>query len=70
MCYVMIIIAIRLSLTDRTGSVRDKRIADEYPLSLPPGSVLRQDLGFMGHHPAGVLIEMPPQEAQRQDTTF
>jgi len=34
-------------------------MADEYPLLLPVGSVLRQNLGLLGHAPAGVLVEMP-----------
>lgn len=39
--------------------MHDKKIADQYPLHLPLGSVIRQDLGFMGHHPVDVLVEMP-----------
>ena len=41
------------------GSMHDKKLADEYPIELPSGSVLRQDLGFLGHAPSGVLIEQP-----------
>jgi len=52
------------------GRVHDKRIADEYPLSLPQGSVLRQDLGFMGHHPVGVLIEMPHKKPKGRVLSF
>jgi len=46
------------------GSTHDqaafrKVIADLYPIELPDGSVLRQDLGFLGHQPQGVSIEQP-----------
>lgn len=41
------------------GSMHDKKIADQYPLHLPAGSVLRQDLGFVGQAPVGVVIEQP-----------
>ena len=41
------------------GSMHDKALADLDPLQLPSGSVLKQDLGFVGHAPAGVVIEMP-----------
>ncbi|GAA4012051.1 hypothetical protein GCM10022408_25810 [Hymenobacter fastidiosus] len=36
------------------GWVHDKKMADEYALHRPAGSVLRQDLGLLGHAPAGV----------------
>ncbi|HFA51022.1 MAG TPA: hypothetical protein ENJ95_18580 [Bacteroidetes bacterium] len=41
------------------GSQHDKSIADEFPIALPPDSVLKQDLGFLGHAPQGVLVEQP-----------
>ena len=50
--------------------MHDKKIADEYPLELPTGSVLRQDLGFMGHYPAGVLIEMPYKKPKNGELSF
>jgi len=43
-----------------SGRVHDKKVVDEYPLHLPVGSVLRQDLGFLSHCPPGVLVERPP----------
>lgn len=52
------------------GSMHDKKLADTYPLHLPGGSVLRQDLGFMGHYPAGVLIEMPHKKPKNGLLTF
>jgi len=50
--------------------VHDKKIADEYPLHLPAGSVLRQDLGFLGHYPPGVVVEMPHKKPPKQELTF
>ena len=38
---------------------------------LPPaGSVLRQDLGLLGHAPAGVLVEMPHKKPPKRELTF
>lgn len=47
-----------LSATE-SGSMHDKAIADEYPIELPLNSVLRQDLGFLGHSPGDITIEQP-----------
>jgi hypothetical protein len=52
------------------GRVHDKKMADEYPLHLPIGSVLRQDLGLLGHAPAGVVVEMPHKKPPKQELTF
>ena len=52
------------------GRVHDKKMADEYPLSLPAGSVLRQDLGLLGHAPAGVVVEMPHKKPPKRELTF
>jgi len=53
-----------------SGRMHDKKIADDYPLHLPPGSVLRQDLGFMGHHPEGVIVEMPHKKPRNGVLSF
>lgn len=53
-----------------TGSVHDKTIADEFPLKLPFASVLKQDLGFLGHNPLGVTIEMPFKKPRNSELTF
>ena len=53
-----------------SGRVHDKKLADEYPLLLPVGSVLRQDLGFLGHHPPGVVVEMPHKKPPKGVLTF
>ena len=53
-----------------SGRVHDKKLADEYPLLLPVGSVLRQDLGFLGHYPPGVLVEMPHKKPPKGGLTF
>ena len=50
--------------------MHDKKIADDYPLCLPAGSVLRQDLGFLGHSPPGVVVEMPQKKPPKQELTF
>lgn len=52
------------------GRVHDKKMADEYALCLPPGSVLRQDLGLLGHAPAGVMVEMPHKKPPKGELTF
>lgn len=53
-----------------SGRVHDKKMADDYPLQLPAGSVLRQDLGLLGHAPAGVLVEMPHKKPPKRELTF
>jgi hypothetical protein len=52
------------------GSVHDKTIADEYPIFLPFKSVLRQDMGFIGHNPEGVIIEIPFKKPKNKDLPF
>lgn len=41
------------------GSTHDKKIIDEQPLSLPTGTTLWQDTGFLGHNPKNVTVKMP-----------
>ena len=53
-----------------SGRVHDKKVADEYPLHLPTGSVLRQDLGLLGHRPPGVRVEMPHKKPPKGELTF
>ena len=52
------------------GSVHDKTIANEYPLILPNESVLKQDLGFVGHYPKGAIVEIPFKKPQKSELTF
>ena len=52
------------------GRQHDKKLADEYALHLPVGSVLRQDLGLLGHGPAGVVIEMPHKKPPKRELSF
>jgi len=52
------------------GSMHDKALADLDPLLLPTGAVLKQDLGFIGHAPAGVKIEMPFKKSKNKPLTF
>lgn len=53
-----------------SGRQHDKKLADEYQLHLPAGSVLRQDLGLLGHAPAGVLVERPHKKSPKRELTF
>lgn len=39
-------------------------------LCLPVGSVLRQDLGLLGHVPTGVMVEMPHKKPPKGELTF
>lgn len=41
------------------GSIHDKKILDLEPLSLPSGTTLWQDTGFLGYNPENVTIMMP-----------
>ncbi|WP_400194270.1 transposase family protein [Hymenobacter sp. B81] len=52
------------------GRVHDKKMADEYAQHLPPGSVLRQDLGLLGHAPPGAVVEMPHKKPRKGELTF
>ena len=52
------------------GSSHDKAIANEFPISLPPCSVLRQDSGFVGHAPEGALVEQPFKKPRNGELTF
>ena len=53
-----------------SGSVHDKTLTDWYRLSLPTGCVLKQDLGFVGHHPEGVIVEMPFKKPKNKELSF
>lgn len=53
-----------------SGSSHDKGIANEFPISLPLGSVLRQDSGFIGHLLEGVIIEQPFKKPKNGELTF
>ena len=51
------------------GSVHDKKIVDEQPLSLPLGTTLWQDTGFLGHKPENVIIKMPTKKPKGKQLT-
>lgn len=51
------------------GTVHDKRIADSTPYPLPQGSVLLQDLGFLGFTLSGVTTEMPTKKPRKKELT-
>jgi len=52
------------------GRQHDKRLADDYALLRPAGCVLRQELGLLGHAPAGVVVEMPPKKPPKRELPF
>jgi hypothetical protein len=54
------------------GSVHDKAMADKYPIQLPENSVLKQDLGFVGHAPIGigVIVEQPFKKPRKGELSF
>jgi hypothetical protein len=41
------------------GQTHDKKMADENPISYPPGATLGKDTGFQGYEPAGVVTYQP-----------
>ena len=52
------------------GRQHGKRLAGDYVLHLPAGCVLRQDLGLLGHAPAGIVVEMPHKKPPKRELTF
>jgi hypothetical protein len=50
--------------------MHDKAMADEYAIELPKNSVLRQDMGFLGHSPVGVLVEEPFKKPKNKELSF
>ena len=58
-------IIFHLSATE-SGSMPDKAMAVELPFN----SVLRQDLGFLGHHPLGVIIKEPFKKPKKKELDF
>jgi hypothetical protein len=50
------------------GRGHDKQLA--YAVRLPVGSVLRQDLGLLGHAPAEVVVEMPHKKPPKGELSF
>ncbi len=65
-----------LSLPDRrilflsrtyNGSVHDKKICNDQPLTFPKGINLWQDTGFVGHYPEGVNIRMPSKKPKGKE---
>lgn len=52
------------------GSIHDKKIADTYPITLPKGAVIKQDLGFVGHQPEHAIVEQPFKKPKNQELSF
>ena len=51
------------------GSKHDKTIVDEEGWQFPAGITLHQDLGFKGHRPEGVRVQMPDRKPRTKDLT-
>ena len=51
------------------GSVHDKRICDQEPMSFPEGITLHQDLGFLGHTPEKVILVQPAKKPKGKELT-
>ena len=51
------------------GSRHDKAIVDEEGWLFPQGITLHQDLGFKGHIPEGVNVQMPHRKPRTKDLT-
>ena len=51
------------------GSVHDKKIVDEHPLSFPSGITLWQDTRFLGHKPENITIKMPTKKPKGKELT-
>ncbi len=50
--------------------MHDSALAKEYPIVLPAGSVLKQDLGFLKHQPDDITVEMPFKKPKNGELTF
>lgn len=53
-----------------TRGIKQASQTKAYPISLPQGSVLKQDLGFLGHHVPNVVIEMPFKKPRSGELSF
>lgn len=51
------------------GSKHDKTIVDEEGWIFPAGITLHQDLGFKGHTPWGVHVQMPERKPRTRELT-
>jgi hypothetical protein len=51
------------------GSVHDKAIVDGEGWQFPVGIVLHQDLGFQGHNPIGIVVQMPHKKPRKGELT-
>lgn len=57
-----------LSLTYE-GKTHDKALADAEALELPAGQLLRQDTGYQGYHPPGVVVSQPLKKPRGKELT-
>jgi hypothetical protein len=51
------------------GSTHDKNIVDQEGWLFPAAITLHQDLGFKGHSPEGVNVQMPDRKPRTKDLT-
>jgi hypothetical protein len=51
------------------GSVHDKTIIEQEGWQFPQGIIIHQDLGFLGHNPKGITIEMPVRKPKNGELT-
>lgn len=52
------------------GKVHDKKICDLEQCKFPKEIILLQDLGFIGHKPANVIIKMPAKASKLKPLTL
>lgn len=51
------------------GKKHDKKICDEEQYQFPPGIIVRQDSGYKGHQPKGVVIQQPFKASKKNPLT-
>lgn len=51
------------------GKKHDKKVADEEAIEYPEGVILRQDTGFQGFAPGGVIIKQPKKKPRGGELT-
>jgi hypothetical protein len=48
------------------GHYHDKTMLAEEPIQLPSGSILFQELGYLGHRPEGIVLAMPERKPRNK----
>ncbi|MCB0850842.1 MAG: transposase, partial [Bacteroidetes bacterium] len=52
------------------GTVHDKKLCDEEKLAFPQGIKLRQDTGYQGFAPQGVIVIQPKKQFRGQNLSW